>query len=45
VRDVRLRQVKAERITSLCGNAAKHHYASRHNITCAAGANITLLSS
>ncbi|MBQ6183399.1 MAG: hypothetical protein IJK33_05870 [Clostridia bacterium] len=24
----------AEHITSLCGKAAKHHYAVRHYITC-----------
>ena len=42
VRDVCLRQVKAEHITSLCGTAAIHHCAARHNITCANGANIMM---
>lgn len=43
VRDVCLRQVKAEHITSLCGTAAIHHCAARHNITCANGANIMMV--
>ena len=42
VRDVRLRRVMClrawvEYITSLCGNAAKHHCAARQNITCPTG--------
>ena len=42
-RDVCLRQEEKEHISSLCGKAAKHHYAARHIITCAGGAIITVI--
>ena len=50
VRDVRLRRVMclrawvAEHITSLCGEAAKHHCEQSEQHHCAARHNITLQS-